>query len=100
MKVFEDDFSQVKQHRMKVFEDEFITSIFCNPGYENIWSWLFKSMVRPHLEYGNVTWGPHYTRWPSNMVEKVQKRCNKINITSIWHLPYVQRLKIFEDYHH
>ena len=21
---------------------------------------LYKSMVRPHLEYGNVIWGPYY----------------------------------------
>ena len=23
---------------------------------------LYKSLVRPHLEYGNVIWGPHYKR--------------------------------------
>ena len=55
---------------------------------------LYKSMVRPHLEYGNVIWGPHY-KGDQEMVEKVQKRATKL-ISNIWHLPYVQRLKILK----
>ena len=52
---------------------------------------LYKSMVRPHLEYGNVIWGPYY-KGDKQLIEKVQKRATKI-IPGIRHLPYVQRLK-------
>ena len=55
---------------------------------------LYKSMVRPHLEYGNVIWGPHY-KGDQVMVEKVQKRATKL-IPCIRHLPYDQRLKILK----
>ena len=55
---------------------------------------LYKSMVRPHLEYGKVIWGPHY-KGDQVMVEKVQKRATKL-IPCIQHLPYDQRLKILK----
>ena len=55
---------------------------------------LYKSMVRPHLQYGNVIWGPHY-KGDQVMVEKVQKRATKL-IPCIRHLPYDQRLKILK----
>ena len=48
-------------------------------------------MLRPHLEYGNIIWGPHY-KGDQVIVEKVQKRATKL-VSSIWHLPYKQRLK-------
>ena len=31
---------------------------------------LYKSMVRPHLEYGNVIWGPHF-KGDQQMIEKI-----------------------------
>ena len=46
---------------------------------------LYKSMVRPHLEYGNVIWGPHYKGYQV-IVEKVQERATKL-VSTIWHLP-------------
>ena len=52
---------------------------------------LYKSMVRPHLEYGNVIWGPHF-KGDQQMIEKIQKRATKL-IPTIRHLPYDQRLK-------
>ena len=55
---------------------------------------LYKSMVRPHLEYGNVVWGPHY-KGDQQLIEKVQKRATKL-IPGIRHLQYAQRLKILE----
>ena len=36
----------------------------------------FSSMVRPHLEYGNVIWGDHY-KGDIKAIEKVQKRATK-----------------------
>ena len=52
---------------------------------------LFKSLVRPHLEYGNLIWCP---RWKKDQleVEKVQRRATKL-IPSISQLPYQQRLR-------
>ena len=52
---------------------------------------LYKSSIRPHLEYGNVIWGPHYKE-DQKAVEKVQRRATKL-ITSIKYLPYEQRLQ-------
>ena len=37
---------------------------------------LYKSLVRPHLEYTNVTWGPSYIG-DVQMIEKVQRRATK-----------------------
>ena len=51
-------------------------------------------MVMPHLEYGNVIWGPHY-KSDQQMVKKVQKQATKL-IPNIRHLSYVQRLKILK----
>ena len=51
-------------------------------------------MVKPHLEYGNVIWGPHY-KGDQVMVEEVQKRATKL-ILCIEHLPYDQRLKLLK----
>ena len=59
--------------------------------------WIRKhcqSMVRPHLEYGNVIWGPHY-KGDQVIVEKVQKRATKL-VSIIWHLQYEQRLKVLK----
>ena len=55
---------------------------------------LYKSLVRPHLEYGNVIWGPHFIG-DQKLIEKVQKRATKL-IQSIRHLPYDQRLQILK----
>ena len=52
---------------------------------------LFTTMVRPHLEYGNVIWHPRYR--DKLEVEKVQRRATKL-IPNISHLPYEDRLKV------
>ena len=52
---------------------------------ENTLPRLYKSMVRPHLEYGNVIWGPHY-KDDMKAIEKVQKRATKI-VPSLKNLP-------------
>ncbi|XP_041474807.1 uncharacterized protein LOC121423521 [Lytechinus variegatus] len=52
---------------------------------------LFKGLVRPLLEYGNVIWSPQYIA-DAKAVERVQKRATKV-ISRIKHLPYKERLK-------
>lgn len=52
---------------------------------------LYKSLVRPHLEYGNVAWGPFYKE-DAKLVERVQKRATKI-IPKLKAMRYEDRLR-------
>ena len=52
---------------------------------------LFKSLVRPHLEFGNLVWGPH-NRADQQQVERVQRRATKL-VPSLRCLPYTVRLR-------
>ena len=52
---------------------------------------LFKSLVRPHLEYGNITWGP-FNRADQKLVERVQRRATKL-VAELRDLPYPERLR-------
>ena len=54
---------------------------------------LFKSLVRPHLEYASTVWCPVFKK---NRVanENVQRLATKL-ATSISHLPYSERLRAF-----
>ena len=52
---------------------------------------LYKSLVRPHLEYGNVVWGPFYKE-DEKLVEKVQKRATKV-IPQLKGMQYDERLR-------
>ena len=52
---------------------------------------LFKSMVRPHLEYTNAIWGPHFQA-DILKVESVHRRATKM-IGGLSSLPYQERLK-------
>jgi len=48
---------------------------------------LYKSMVRPHLEYANSVWCP-YKQGDIKELEKIQKRATKL----VQKLPYKDRL--------
>ncbi len=37
---------------------------------------LYKSIIRPRLEYGNLIWGPHY-KLDQQAGERVQRRATK-----------------------
>ena len=52
---------------------------------------LFKSLVRPHLEYGNLVWGP-FNREDQKLVERVQRRATRM-VANIRHMPYEKRLQ-------
>ena len=52
---------------------------------------LFTSMVRPHLEYANLIWGPHFIG-DVRAVERVQKRATKL-VPLLRNVPYRERLK-------
>ena len=52
---------------------------------------LYKAMIRPHLEYGQIIWSPHLIR-QSKKIENVQRRATKI-VPSLKDLPYDKRLK-------
>ncbi|XP_019635916.1 PREDICTED: uncharacterized protein LOC109478689 [Branchiostoma belcheri] len=55
---------------------------------------LYKSLVRPHLEYATVIWCPT-TKRDRDSVERVQRRATKL-VESVSHLPYPQRLQALQ----
>ena len=52
---------------------------------------LYKSMVRPHLEYGNAIWGPCY-KGDLKLIEGVQRRATKL-VSNLRDKPYIDRIK-------
>ena len=52
---------------------------------------LYKTLVRPHLEYCNIIWGP-FNRADQQLVERVQRRATKM-VPELRQLPYPQRLR-------
>ena len=43
---------------------------------------LYKTLVHPHLKYGNVIWGPFYTL-DQNRIENVQRAASTIHRSNI-----------------
>ena len=52
---------------------------------------LYKSLVRPHLEYAAVIWAPMYKK-DKIAIENVQRRATKL-VRSCKDLPYPERLR-------
>ncbi len=52
---------------------------------------LYKSILHPHLEYGNLIWGPHY-KLDQQAVERVQRRATKL-VTELKDRPYEECLR-------
>ena len=57
---------------------------------KDIFNTLYKSLVRPHLEYAQEVWQPFLKR-QSKLLESVQRRATKI-VPEIRHLEYEERL--------
>ena len=53
---------------------------------------LYKTLVRPHLEYANVIWAPKFKR-QSIAIERVQRRATKI-VQEVREFEYERRLKL------
>jgi len=58
---------------------------------ENTFTLLFKSLVRPHLEYAAPVWDPHYKK-DKALLEGVQRRATN-QIPSLKDLSYPERLR-------
>ena len=52
---------------------------------------LYKTLIRPHLEYGNVVWGPHYME-DIKAIEKIQRRATKM-VPRLKNMGYEERLR-------
>ena len=52
---------------------------------------LYKTLVRPIIEYNNVLWGPFYVL-DNQKIERIQQKATRI-IPSISHLSYHDRLR-------
>ena len=61
-----------------------------------LFSKLYKSLVRPILEYCSSVWCPHLKK-DSNILEKVQCRASKCALGNIGQdMPYEERLKLLK----
>ena len=52
---------------------------------------LYKTLVRPHVEYCVSAWNPHYIK-DKKLIEKVQRRCTKM-INNMEGKTYDERLQ-------
>ncbi len=52
---------------------------------------LYKSLVRPHLEYASTVWAPYYKK-DKVALENVQRRATRM-VGNLRNLPYHARLK-------
>jgi len=52
---------------------------------------LYKSLVRPHLEYCIPAWSPHYAK-DKELIERIQHRFTRM-FPELRKLPYLRRLE-------
>ena len=58
---------------------------------KNMFTTLYKSIVRPHLEYGSNIWSVMHKK-QAIQIEKVQRRATKL-VKNIPHLSYSDRTR-------
>ena len=61
---------------------------------KDIFKLLYKSMIRPHLEYGSVIWSPHLKK-DIDAIERVQRRATKL-VPEVRDLCYEERLRALD----
>ena len=66
----------------------------CSSRDKTMITLLYKSMVCPHLEYGNAIWGPFYKKDIVG-VERVQRRATKL-VNGLYNKSYQERLQILK----
>ena len=56
---------------------------------------LYKTLVRPHVEYCVSAWSPYYKK-DKELLEKIQRRCTKmiINMEGLSYEDILQSLKL------
>ena len=67
------------------------SSSYSDCASKDVFLKLYKALVRPHLEYGNVFWYPIFKR-QSIAIERVQRRATKL-VKGCRNLSYNSRLK-------
>ena len=67
-------------------------SVAVNSVYKLQFFYIYISMVRPHLEFGNVVWHPILKK-DQEILESVQRRATKL-VPSLSKLCYEERLKL------
>ena len=58
---------------------------------KEIFLYIYKGLVRPHLEYASSVWAPHLIKH-IEAIEAVQRRATKL-VPGMANLPYDERLK-------
>ena len=58
---------------------------------DEIFCFIFKGLVRPHLEYAAPVWSPHLNKH-KELIENVQRRATKL-VPGLYDLPYEERLR-------
>ena len=57
---------------------------------EDLFLMLYKSLIRPHLEFSSTVWSP-YLKYNMDAIERVQRRATKI-VPTLRELTYTERL--------
>ena len=58
---------------------------------QSIFRYIFKGLVRPHLEYAAPVWSPHHIKY-KELIENVQRRATKM-VPGLSELSYPERLR-------